>query len=145
MRRVLTVLVVALPLVFGGCGGKSSSSSSTSAYCKALRDAAKEAAAEAKKSTSTTASVQATRERIDTAFKKLTAHAPSELKDDYKVVQDYYTLYLDSAADPAKADRTKLSSLAPKAQTAGKNIADYNKKVCKFDSTSSSVAPATKR
>lgn len=147
MRRILIVFVVALPLAVGACGGKGGGggSGSKSAYCKALRDAANDALAQSKASTSTTASPEATKARIDTAFTKLTAHAPAEVKDDYKTVQDYYTLYLDTATNPAtaQANRAKLTELAPKAQTAGKNIADYNKRVCKFDTTATSAATAT--
>ena len=142
MRRLVLIPVLAVALAAGACGGGGGGGSS-SAYCKALRDTAKQAAADAKKTTSTTAGIAATRQRVNDAFAKLSKNAPSSLKGDYKTVQDYYSAYLDSLANPSGADRTKLTQLAPKAQAAGAHISDYNKKVCKFTGGTTSGNSAT--
>jgi hypothetical protein len=133
VRRLVPALILAVAVLATGCGG----GASQSAYCKALRQQAKDAAAEQKKTTQTSIDAATSKKKLDTAFGKLEAHAPTEIKDDYETLHEYYTLYLNIYTNPqaSQADRQKLTASAQKASTAGKAITDYNKKVCKFQTT----------
>ncbi len=129
MRRVLPVLILAVSLVAGACGG---GGSSTSAYCQQLKDVAKQA----QRTTSTSAAnMHALETAFDKALDKIAKKAPSEIKDDYAVLQEYVDLRFQAVINPAKANAKRLTELQPKYTQSSKNITDYNKKVCKFETT----------
>jgi hypothetical protein len=132
--RLVPVLLVALALVGGACGG--GGGGSNSAYCKKIR----EVAAEAAKTTSTSApNMKALQTAFDKALDKIATKAPSEIKDDYDVLQQYVDLRFAAVITPAKADTKKAQELLPKYTEAQKNITDYNKKVCKYSPTTTAV------
>ncbi len=145
MRR--SPLVFALVLVaslVGACGGGGGSKGASTSYCKQLKASAAEAAATATTTKGPTTSVdyRALQTKFDSALAKLLGKAPSELEDDYKVLQEYFDMYLTALSDPAKADRANISALAPKYQTAQKAITKYNTDVCKFEVTTTAPSGA---
>jgi hypothetical protein len=140
MRRPLCVLVLVFALVAGACGG--GGGGAKSAYCKGLKNAA----ADALKSTSTSAAnMAALQASFDAALGKISKHAPSELKDDYKVLKEYVDLRFQAVVDPSKAAslQGRLTAITPKYSEAQKNISDYNTKTCKFSAPTATTIKAT--
>jgi len=125
------LLFLAVPLLAGACGSGGGSGSS-SAYCQQLRNAAEEA----KRSTTTSApNMAALQVAFDKALAKIAKKAPSELKDDYKILSEYVDLRFQAVIDPAKVDQKRIAELDPQYRKASTAIQDYNKRVCKFEST----------
>ena len=129
-------MLLALFAGLAACGDDGGSGSK-SAYCKALDDAAKEAAATTTSvaGPSTTTDFKDIQKKFNVAFDKIADKAPDELKDDYKVVDDYFTLYLSARAGEPGADTKKLQAMGPQYSTAQQAIAKYNKDTCDFEVT----------
>ncbi len=141
MPRSLPVMLLVVVLGVAGCGDDGGSSAS--AYCDQLKKSAKEATAPTTTATgpSTTIDYKALQKRFDDALGKIASKAPAELKDDYDVVNEYFSLYLKALAKDPAADTAKLQALAPKYKTSQEAIAKYNKDKCNFENTT--VPPAS--
>jgi hypothetical protein len=128
MRRRLALFVLAVTVVIGACG--SDGAGSASSYCKALKDvAASVRSTTTAKGPNTTLSPNAALAQADEKLAVLQKAAPSELKDHYKALRDYYAEYVKVLGNP-NADKTKLTAIQPKADAAGKAISTYNNKHC---------------
>ena len=146
MRRTVSLLVLALALVVGACGGGDGGEGADSDYCKQLKKTASEATAQRTTTSAKdqAAALKAQQEDFNKIVDEIVDKAPKELEDDYKAFKDFIALRFELSAKPelAQTETARIKAVQEKYTPAAKAISDYNTNVCKFQTTTTAARSA---